>query len=192
MRRLKIVRDIVTGLDFSKNLSLKELGITEREGNLYSPSPAHDLRKVLSQLDIQPTDAILDYGSGKGAAMAVMARYGFDLVGGVEFSQPLCEVASKNLRKLRIGRVAVFHSDAKDFKDLVRYSHFYLFNPFPGAILAEVLQNIIASHRRKPRRLTLIYYNPAWREEIDKLDFFRLKSSFMGKYYEMLVYTNFD
>ncbi len=190
VRRLKIGLEIFTGLDFARNVSLKELGITEREGNLYSATPTHDLKKILKKLDIQGTDAILDYGAGKGAAMALMARYSFNYIGGVEFYLPLCEIATNNLQKLGIGNAAIYHCNAKDFKNLDRYTHFYLFNPFPGVILADVLQNIIDSNRRNPRHLTLIYYNPAWREEIDKLDFFELTFSSMCRYNEMLIYTN--
>ncbi|MCF8245302.1 MAG: hypothetical protein K9J46_09120 [Saprospiraceae bacterium] len=192
VRRLKVGVDLFTGLDFARNISLTELGISEKAGNLYSVTPTSDLKKILKKLDIQSTDAILDYGAGKGAAMVLMARFGFNFIGGVEFYLPLCEIAAKNLQKLGIKNARVYHSNAKDFKNLDRYTHFYLFNPFPGVILADVLQHIIASHHRNQRRLTLIYYNPAWREEIDKLDFFELKSSSMCRYNEMLIYTHFD
>ena len=56
-------------------------------------------------------------------------------------------------------RVRIFVSDAAAFTALDDYTHFYLYNPFPSAVVRAVIANIYASLERRARDITVIYYN---------------------------------
>ncbi len=190
LRRLKIVWEKINGLDFSENHSLKELGFTIDEANIYSATPDIDLKNVLTQLDIKTTDSILDYGAGKGAALVTMSKHKFNHVDGLELSKPLCEIARKNFKKLGKENIRLFNTNAKEFKRLDIYTYFYFFNPFPGNVLEVVLQNIADSYHRRLRKITVLYYLPAFKNVIEKQGFFKKARKFKTRYYEMIVYTN--
>ena len=54
----------------------------------------------------------------------------------------------------------------RDFTDLDGYNYFYFFNPFPANIMSIVIKNITASLARKPRKATIIYFNPEFHESV--------------------------
>jgi hypothetical protein len=54
----------------------------------------------------------------------------------------------------------VFCADAAEFRELDDYEYFYLYNPFPEAVMRQVVENIRGSLERRPRKVTLIYKNP--------------------------------
>ena len=87
-RGLKMIKEKMTGIDFTKGLTLEELGLTEEEGNIYAASASYDLQKVLASLTITRNDAILDLGCGKGAAMYEMSKFPFARIAGVEINPP--------------------------------------------------------------------------------------------------------
>ncbi len=190
VRRVKIIKEKMNGLDFTKSHNLEELGLPEDIAKLYAPSLKYDLNKVLKQLDIQPTDAILDYGSGKGSAMVIMSEFNFRLIGGVELSKQLADISKKNMSLLKLNNTEIFNCNASDFKEMDNYNHFYFFNPFPGSVLQDVLENIAESCQKNPRKVTLIYYCPRHRDVIENHPFFKESGGFKGKYWEILLYSN--
>lgn len=190
LRNLKILKEKLSDYDFSKNHSLKELGFSTDEANIYSATPNYDLAHVLKNTDIQPTDSILDFGAGKGAAMLTMSKFKFDQIHGVELSESMHQIGQQNLEKLGLKNAEIFLSNATGFKDLDRYTFFYFFNPFPDNVLEVVIENIKMSHNKRPRNISILYYLPAYRHVIDKDPFFQLFKSYPGRYFEMLIYTN--
>ena len=189
-RKIKIAWEKLNGLDFTSGLSLEELGFTENEANIYAASNNSNLVDVLDKLDIQSSDSILDFGAGKGVALVAMSKFKFKQVDGVELSQQLCETARKNLKKLGINNSTIFHSDAKEFVDIDTYSHFYFYNPFPGNILKVVLDNIKKSYDGNPRKITIIYYLPAFSKVIEEDGFFKEFGYFETRRYPTKVYVN--
>jgi hypothetical protein len=81
-------------------------------------------------------------------------------VAGVELSEPLARVAVANAEKLGLRNVRIYVSDAADFTDLDRFTHVYMFNPFPSPVMRDVMANVAASLRRCPRRFSIIYFHP--------------------------------
>jgi len=188
-RRVLIFWDLIRGVDFARNHTMEEFGLTTDIGVAYSASPSHDLRILLGKSGIRTTDIILDYGAGKGAAMVAMSAFPFQQIHGVEISKELSDIANKNFHKLGIKNAIVFHSSAESFTDLDGYNYFYLFNPFPTVIFQRVLQNIEDSYVRRPRKITLIYYNPSYSEVFDSFPFLKLIDSYMGRYFAMEIYN---
>ncbi len=189
-RRVLILWQVLCGLDFAMNHSMEELGYSNYIGVEYSASPSHDLFKLLSKLDIKATDTILDFGAGKGAAMVTMANFPFRNIAGVEISKKLCDISKRNFHKLKLKKLEIHHSDARDFIDLDEFNYFYFFNPFPKLVFQDVIKNIENSYFRKSRKITLIYYNPSCREVLDSFSFLKPTNKYMGRYFEVEIYQN--
>ena len=153
------------GLDFDF-VSIQDLALDPSYANYHKNGGGPLLCDLLKQLQIKDADAILDLGSGKGGAMATLARYPFHAVHGVEISSELVGIARKNLSKLNLPQCAVYHADAVAFSELDDYTYFFMFNPFPELVLKHALANIEVSLRRKPRRIRLIYINPVHEQTI--------------------------
>jgi hypothetical protein len=153
------------GLDFGI-VSVEDLGLEADRASQHKDGGGPLLCDLLNQLEISPADAALDIGSGKGGAMATLARYPFRNVDGVEICRKLAEAARRNLAKLKLSRCRIFVADATTFTDLDRYTYIFMYNPFPEPILQDVLANIDESLRRRPRVIRLIYSNPLHEEAI--------------------------
>lgn len=159
--RIDTWRERVRGVDFTRPVSLVDLGLDPSRSVKYSPSDDRHLRELLAGLPILPTDRILDYGCGKGRALRTMLEYPFAGADGVELSIALADTARRNFVRLgvSVGRCQIFASDASTFTMLDDYTHFYFYNPFPSVVVRTVVANIQASLERKPRDITVIYYN---------------------------------
>ena len=81
-------------------------------------------------------------------------------VDGVDISDKLVQVARENLRRMGIRHSTIVCADADGFADFDAYTHLYMYNPFPRAVMRATLHAIAQSWRRRPRRLTLIYVTP--------------------------------
>lgn len=135
------------------------LGLSTSQANHYSNSGGPELESVLKSLDIQPTDRILDYGSGKGGATFTMSQFPFAEVLGIELSPELITVARRNAELLNIRNVSFECCNATEFNP-DRFTHAYLFNPFPATVCEEVHKGWLASLDRSPRPLTVICKYP--------------------------------
>lgn len=189
IRKIRIVKEKWEGVDFTRAMPNEKTGVPEEVGVFYAASDAADLRAILSELEISPEAAILDYGSGKGAAMRIMLEFPFKKVHGVELSDPLYKISKSNFSKLHDPRVKLFHKDARAFTDLKSYSHFYFYHPFPPEVMEKVLQNIKQSLKRVPRKITLIYYNPACEETFVSAGFNLMKNG-QGIDHPYLIFEN--
>lgn len=157
----------------------------------YSNSGGLHLRKVLDSLKISPDDAVVDFGSGKGGALITLSQYPFSKITGVEISRDLAETSKNNLRKLGIESVDIKIVDAAKFTDLDDYNFFYMFNPFPGNVLQRVMKNIEASLKKRPRRATIIYFNPEYHLDVIKNTSFSKNSNFSHHPLGYNIYSNY-
>jgi 23S rRNA G2445 N2-methylase RlmL len=114
-----------------------------------------------------------------------MARYPFSRVDGVDISKELLEIARENLRRMRVRGSVLFHSDAAAFDGYDRYTFYYLYNPFPQAVMAQTMVRISESLKRRPRKVTLVYTNPKEHAVIESAGFRRI-AEFEGKVGEFL------
>jgi SAM-dependent methyltransferase len=147
------------GLDF-RPVSLEQLGLSESRSVYHAASGGVFLADLLRRIEIARGSRALDLGCGKGSAVCTLARFSFDEVVGVDLSEELVRIAESNSRKLGLGQVRFCVSDAGAFTDLDRFTHIYMFNPFPAPVMREVMKNLTESLRRRPRSLTLIYFFP--------------------------------
>lgn len=92
--------------------------------------------------------------------MATLARYPFARVDGIELSNDLANIARSNLQRLRVDKARIYCCDAAEFTSFDTYTYIYMYHPFPEIVMRPVVQNIVASLRRSPRSVYLIYKNP--------------------------------
>jgi hypothetical protein len=162
--RFQILGEKLQGLDFtSAKLTPSQLGLDERRVFFAGPSGDRYTAQVFDDLQIQPTDAVIDIGSAKGSALRQLARYPFSRVDGIEISPELAAIAQRNFERLGPGpqgrRVNTFCLDATAFADYGRYNMFYLYSPFPTDVLAQVLTAILAQNTSGRERI-VVYNNP--------------------------------
>ena len=96
VRRFNILIDSFFGYDFLKVIPLKELNLDPEIVVQGSPSGNKYLKKLLTSLDIQYNDKILDIGCAKGSALKVMLSYPFKKIDGLELSPELVKIAKRN------------------------------------------------------------------------------------------------
>lgn len=131
---------------------------------------------------------VLDFGCGKGAAIAIMKMAGIKEVGGVEQSHMLAETARDNMKKLGEDMVVIFNEDATEFTDLLdMYDTFYLYDPFRGETFKKVIKNIEESVRRRSRKVTIVYANPWLHREVEAGGIFHLTKQISTEFFLNIV-----
>ncbi|HWC25530.1 MAG TPA: peptidoglycan bridge formation glycyltransferase FemA/FemB family protein [Solirubrobacteraceae bacterium] len=131
----------------------------------YEPSPWMTLRRILKRRDVTSGDVFVDFGAGMGRVLYQAAlRYPFRRVEGVELEADLTAVAQENLdrarHRLRCRDIRFVTCDAVAYEIPDDLTIAYLFNPFQGPIFRAVVERLLESVERRPRRLRLIYVNP--------------------------------
>jgi SAM-dependent methyltransferase len=117
--------------------------------------------RILEHLSLQPSDVLIDVGSGKGRLLCLAARYRVRELIGVEMVPELCRVAEENSRRMR-GRkspITIYNMRAQEF-DYTKGTVLTLFNPFGAETLSVVVDRIRAGLQRSPRPLRIAYANP--------------------------------
>jgi len=139
----------------------------------YEPIEYTYLNVILDRCNIQAEqDTFIDYGAGKGRPVIHAARRPFKKVIGVELSSDLCAVANQNVEnaksKLACQDVEIVNMDATRFQVPDDASVIFFYNPFTGHLLESVAERIRESLERAPRKLTIAYVYPHWKQS----DFF--------------------
>ncbi|MFG1944616.1 class I SAM-dependent methyltransferase [Nonomuraea sp. NPDC048826] len=161
----RLVYDRRYGVNTAEFADLSDFGLDHPERVYYSPAHWGTLRRALPASDVREHDVFLDLGAGKGRmALEAASRYPFARVIGVELSHELTEIARSNLAgtrlRLRAGSVEFVRSDVLDYEIPDDVSVVFLNNPFRGRIFAAAVDRLIASADRRPRPLTVVYFNP--------------------------------
>lgn len=164
------------GLDTFGNLATDDHDL---ERGFYKPLPWGILSRILKEEDIGPDDVFIDLGAGKGRAVFLAAaHYPFKRVIGVELLEELSAVARANIEQVRdqllCQDVNVVTSDVLDYEIPDDVTFVFLYNPFRGHIFASVVDKLLESHDRRPRRMCLIYLFPTEFDYIRSTGRFRL------------------
>jgi SAM-dependent methyltransferase len=144
---------------------------------------------ALQAIPFPPADVVfVDYGAGKGRALAAAATHPFQKVIGVEISETLACTARRNLASMKHKRAAhvEFHCcDAASFPVPDDANVFFFFNPFIGATLREVIHRIHQSWGSHQRDLFVIFFNHREFDQcVQSLDWLRKvhETAFCGLY----------
>ncbi|HET7211775.1 MAG TPA: hypothetical protein VFI85_08540 [Methyloceanibacter sp.] len=148
-------------------------------GHDYRPSPCRLVEWTIAALDYDLSRlTFVDHGAGKGRVLLLASQHPFQAVGGVEFAEELHDDATMNIAqfprsRMKCRTVECVLDDASALGPPEGEAVHYFFNPFAREVFAEVLDNIVVSYRRRPRRLYLILVDPVASDLIDQSGVFQ-------------------
>lgn len=144
--------------------NLQIASANQDKGIAYDPCPWSTLRRSLRLVSL-PVEGLtfVDIGCGKGKVLLSAMVLPFKRIDGVEFSAYLCRVAEQNLASARFfarrcPSVSVICTDAVQYPIPDEPTVFFFANPFRYEIMELVLDNIVTSYLKSPRRIFLIFY----------------------------------
>lgn len=150
--------------DANAQLSAIE-GPNWRHGTDYQATREDSFRRAIASLPVQYEEFVfIDLGSGKGKALLMAADWPFHRIIGVEYCPALHQTAQRNIRAyLREGlgctRIESICTDAAQYEFPPQPSVLYLYNPFDGVLLDQVVRRLLVSLRQVPRRVYIVYHN---------------------------------
>ncbi len=168
--------DIKHKTDTSAWVSLDDLKIDDskkKHAERYQQTYAVPLRKLFMKLKFPPGKVFVDFGCGKGRVLLVASEFGFSEVRGIEFSPVLCDVAVENSliykKKTQTKtNFVVIESDVIDYNFDDNEEVFFLYHPFDGYVMKQVIQNIHKSLQRQKRKIWIIYRNARFGSVIEQ------------------------
>jgi len=160
-RKAKLLLERFKGVDFTTVIQSEDVGYDPAVVHRSSPSGNKYLVQLLNDLGVTKNDSIIDIGAGKGSAMRSMLKFPFKKVDGVELSDQISAIATKNFELLKVKRSRVYSCNATSFPHYDQYNMFYFYNPFPDQVMLQVLSNIYQSIQGSENETMIIYNNPA-------------------------------
>jgi hypothetical protein len=157
------------GVDTASEVALAEVGIAgadiERGHGQYRPVWSDAFHEAMRSVHVDFRQfTFVDYGSGKGKALFLASAYPFVEIVGIEFAQPLHEIALRNIAKYddpqqQCRRIRSECVDALAFRPPPAPLVCFFFNPFDEATMTVVLDRLRASVRDVPRDVFVVYSN---------------------------------
>lgn len=161
----------------------------------YEATPDLEFRYVIDNLGLRYSDYdFVDFGSGKGAVIALAGTYPFNRVTGIEHCAKLHRTAERTLLKLEdAGRIAQgvvtsLHGDATDLELPPLPYVYYLFNPFGAETLRDVLKSCVKASSDADKPSYVLSKNPVHSAVYDEMLDIRLVAQPLGgswKIYEI-------
>lgn len=109
----------------------------------YQPTPARHLLDLLARLRLGEDDVLIDLGSGLGHVPLLAAACTPARCVGIEHEAAYVDSARACARALRLSRAEFVHADAR-VAEFSAATVFYLYTPFSGDLLAQVLERVRA------------------------------------------------
>lgn len=127
----------------------------------YGTVPYWFINSILDHLHLTESDIIVDLGCGKGRVLCCAAVRNVERVIGVEYSEPLAQIAEKNAGSMRSPHcpISVLSSDAQEF-DFSIGTVYYLFHPFGPETLTGVVNQLLSGLQKNLRTVRIVYVNP--------------------------------
>lgn len=138
----------------------------------YEGTGVADVATLLSYLpDDVGTFTFIDLGCGAGKALLIAWGRGFGRLIGVELSPKLASLARQNVIRYRgpkgSGTVEITEGDARSITFPEGPIVLFLYDPFDGTVMGEVVERLTESLRRSPRRAYVLYHVPLERSYWD-------------------------
>lgn len=153
--------------------------------HFYVPTTASVIYEILRTLPLQPnTFTFVDMGSGKGRALLIASEFQFKKIVGIEISEQLHRIAEENVKRYKPATQQCRNSDLI-CGDVLDYTYsddpvvLFLFDPFGREILTEVIANLEASLKAKPREAYVVYVYPQYEDVLQNATMLR-KINFGG------------
>jgi SAM-dependent methyltransferase len=119
----------------------QESGVRTAEMVQYEATPARAVLDMIDRAPIGADDLFYDLGAGLGHVALLVALLTGATVRGVEIEPSFCAYAQRQAQNLGLESVSILCSDARaiDYDD---GTVFFMFTPFRGAVMDEVLDRL--------------------------------------------------
>lgn len=124
----------------------------EPEMVLNQRTPARIIFELIRRANLGPQDCFYDLGSGMGQVTTLVHLFSGATARGVEFEPAFCEYAQARAAALGLTQVEFLNVDARR-ADYAQGTIFFMYTPFEGAMLVEVLERLRERSRSGPIRL---------------------------------------
>jgi SAM-dependent methyltransferase len=124
----------------------------EREMVFYQPTPARHILSLIGLTALDASDVLVDIGCGLGHVPLLVSACTDAQCMGIELDETYVECARRCAQKLNLNRVTFIRQDARE-ADLSSGTVFYLYTPFTGSILDDVLGMLRREAARRPIRI---------------------------------------
>jgi len=118
----------------------------------YQPTPARHVVDLIARCELSCEDLLVDLGSGLGHVPLLVSMLTGNPTLGVELEPAYVGCARECADSLRIRQARFVAEDARA-ADLSSGTVFYLYTPFTGAILRDVLDRLRQEARNRPIRI---------------------------------------
>src|SRR4029077_13768231 len=126
----------------------------------YQPTPARHIFDLIGRTELTERDVLIDLGSGLGHVKLMGSICPSANCTGVELEPSYVDCARKGARSLNLNNVRFIHGDARA-ADLSDGTIFYLYTPFIGTILRDVLNSL--RHEAVRREFRICTFGPCTR-----------------------------
>jgi hypothetical protein len=144
----------VNGLLFMQALPA-ETKSREPEMVYYQQTPARIIFELVEKAHLTEEDVFYDLGSGLGHVPILVNLLSGATAKGIEFEPAYCDYARVCATDLNLSRVEFINADART-ADYAQGTVFFMYTPFRGRILQDVLAKLWGESRR--RRIRLFTY----------------------------------
>ena len=150
-----------------------ETKVREREMVAYQQTPARIILELIEKAQLTEKDVFYDLGSGLGQVSILVHLLSGALAKGIEFEPAYCAYARMCAAGLNLSGVEFINEDARQ-ADYADGTVFFLYTPFEGRLLQEVLEKLRRVSEQSMMRL--FTYGPctpqvsrqSWLECIDQ------------------------
>lgn len=136
---------------------------------------------IAAKLDLKQSDTFFDIGCGYGRVVCHFSRFGIRRCVGIELSPELARIARENAARVK-GRacpIEIRQGDAVE-ADYRAATILYLYNPFPGEVMKEVLARVRSDRAGEPLRI--VYANPTEQAVLAETPWLTLEDSLKVPY----------
>jgi hypothetical protein len=124
----------------------------ESEMVSYQPTPARHIFDLIVRIALTERDFLIDLGSGLGHVTLMASICTAASCTGIELEPSYVNCAQKSARSLNLNNVSFIQGDARE-ADLSVGTIFYLYTPFTGTILRDVLNSLRQEAVRREIRI---------------------------------------
>ncbi len=132
---------------------LPEAGISrEPEMVFYQQTPARVIFELAGRASLTPDDVFFDIGSGLGHVPLLVNLLTGAKTRGVEYEPAYCDYATACVSRLNLANVAFINTTAQN-ADYTNGSVFFMYTPFDGLMLQQMLDNLKCESFKRPIRI---------------------------------------
>ncbi len=157
------------------DVALEETRQREPDMVFLQPTPARIVLELVGEATITKDDVFYDLGSGLGQVPILVRLLTGAKTKGIEFEAAYCAYARLCARRLNLSHVEFMNLDARD-ADYSDGTVFFMYTPFTGKLLQEVLEKLKGESRKRAIRIctygpcTPHVSNQSWLRRVGQVD----------------------